>query len=163
MIHILEKGEKADPLWGIGTEIITDDMIEALQQGKRLYLSVNDEYAVVIKKDGKRKTDKSEATDSDTISRQAAIDAIKNVDVVVLYHDGEPIDEAIEEAIEAVKRSVMASVENLQSAQHTSNNDCNGCKFVGCYDTDFPCANCIRKNKDYYAPERRTDERPDQT
>ena len=42
--------------------------------------------------------------------------------------------------------------------EHTSNNDCNGCKFVGCYDTDFPCANCIRKSKDYYAPERRTDE-----
>lgn len=60
---ILENGERADPLWGIDTEIITDEMIEALQQGKRLYLSVNDEYAVVIKKDGKRKTDKPEQTD----------------------------------------------------------------------------------------------------
>ena len=68
---ILEKGERADPLWGMDTEIITDEMIEALEQGKRLYLSVNDEYAVVIKKDGKRKTDKPEATDTDTISRQA--------------------------------------------------------------------------------------------
>lgn len=55
MIHILEKGEKADPLWGIEHETITDEMIEALQQGKRLYLSVNDEYAVVIKKDKNRK------------------------------------------------------------------------------------------------------------
>lgn len=54
MIHILEKGEKADSLWGMNTEIITDEMIEALQQGKRLYLSVNDEYAVVIKKDKNR-------------------------------------------------------------------------------------------------------------
>lgn len=69
MIHVLEKGEKADPLWGMDTEIITDEMIEALQQGKRLYLSVNNEYAVVIKKDGKRKTDKPEASDTDTISR----------------------------------------------------------------------------------------------
>ena len=70
MIHILEKGEKADPLCGIDTEIITDEMIEALQQGKRLYITVNNEYAVVIKKDGKRKTDKPEETDTDTISRQ---------------------------------------------------------------------------------------------
>lgn len=29
--------------------------------------------------------------------------------------------------------------------------DCNGCKFVGTYDTEFPCANCKRKTKDYYA------------
>lgn len=62
MIHILEKGEKADPLRGMEKEIITDEMIEALEQGKRLYLSVNDEYAVVIKKNGKRKTDKREQT-----------------------------------------------------------------------------------------------------
>jgi len=77
---ILEKGERADPLWGMDTEIITDEMIEALEQGKRLYLSVNDEYAVVIKKNGKRKTDKPEATDTDTISRQAVVEAIENTD-----------------------------------------------------------------------------------
>ena len=73
---ILEKGERADQLWGMNTEIITDEMIEALEQGKRLYLTVNDEYAVVIKKDGKRKAGKPEAIDTDTISRQAVLDAI---------------------------------------------------------------------------------------
>ena len=31
--------------------------------------------------------------------------------------------------------------------------DCTGCRFVGTYDTEFPCANCVRKNKDYYDPE----------
>lgn len=31
--------------------------------------------------------------------------------------------------------------------------DCTGCEFVGWYDTDFPCVNCIRKNKDYYTLE----------
>jgi len=71
---ILENGERADPLWGMDTEIITDEMIEALQQGKRLYITVNNEYAVVIKKNGKRKTDKPEATDTDTISRQTDSD-----------------------------------------------------------------------------------------
>ena len=73
---ILEKGERADQLWGMNTEIITDEMIEALEQGKRLYLTGNDEYAVVIKKDGKRKAGKPEAIDTDTISRQAVLDAI---------------------------------------------------------------------------------------
>lgn len=34
--------------------------------------------------------------------------------------------------------------------------DCNGCKFVGTYDTEFPCANCSRKTKDYYAKEEPT-------
>ena len=32
--------------------------------------------------------------------------------------------------------------------------DCSGCGFVGTYDTEFPCANCVRKdNKDYYDSE----------
>lgn len=31
--------------------------------------------------------------------------------------------------------------------------DCTGCRFVGMYDTQFPCANCVRKNKDYYDSE----------
>lgn len=46
---ILEKGEKINTLWGMGTEYITDKEIEALKNGKKLWLSVNDEYAVVIK------------------------------------------------------------------------------------------------------------------
>lgn len=30
---------------------------------------------------------------------------------------------------------------------------CTGCRFVGMPDTKFPCANCLRKNKDYYDSE----------
>ena len=37
--------------------------------------------------------------------------------------------------------------------------DCNGCKFVGAYDTEFPCANCSRKTKDYYAKDEPQTER----
>ena len=37
--------------------------------------------------------------------------------------------------------------------------DCNGCKFVGTYDTEFPCANCSRKTKDYYAKDEPQTER----
>ena len=46
---ILEKGEKAESLWGMGIEYITDEEIEALKSGRKLWLLVNDEYAVVIK------------------------------------------------------------------------------------------------------------------
>ena len=47
---ILEKGERADPLYGRQDEIITDAMIDALKAGKRLYIDVNHEYAIVIKR-----------------------------------------------------------------------------------------------------------------
>lgn len=44
------KKEKRQTLCGgLGTEYITDKEIEALKSGKRLWLSVNDEYAVVIR------------------------------------------------------------------------------------------------------------------
>ena len=83
----------------------------------------------------------------DTISRQAAIDVLDKNHILGRGDLNEVLDHIVDR------------LEKLPPAQpeHTSNNDCNGCKFVGCYDTDFPCANCIRKNKDYYAPERRTD------
>lgn len=35
-------------------------------------------------------------------------------------------------------------------SKSTLRTDCTGCRFVGSYDTEFPCANCVRKNKDYY-------------
>ena len=49
---ILKKGERAEPWWGMQTEYITDEQIEALKNGRRLWLSVNDEYAVVIRYKG---------------------------------------------------------------------------------------------------------------
>ena len=52
---ILEKHERADQLYGSQTEIITEEEMEALKQGKRLYISVNMEYAVIIKYRGKNK------------------------------------------------------------------------------------------------------------
>lgn len=36
----------------------------------------------------------------------------------------------------------------------TLQTDCTGCRFVGLYDTEFPCANCSRKTKDYYSAEQ---------
>ena len=46
---VLEKGERADPLYGLQEETITYDDMMALRDGKRLYIEVMDEYAVVIK------------------------------------------------------------------------------------------------------------------
>ena len=49
-MRILKKGEKAYPCYGIETEYITDEMIEALKKGRRLYTVIQDgEYALVIK------------------------------------------------------------------------------------------------------------------
>ena len=79
---------------------------------------------------------------TDTISRQAAIDAIRastskytGFMEMEMYTD----DDAVE------------AIEDLPSAQPVIT--CDGCKFVGTYDTDFPCRNCIRREKDYYAQE----------
>lgn len=38
--------------------------------------------------------------------------------------------------------------------QSTLRTDCTGCRFIGTYDTEFPCANCTRKSKDYYDAEQ---------
>lgn len=54
---ILKKGEKADSCYGIETEYITDEMIEALKEGKRLYTTINGEYALVIKYRKREKKD----------------------------------------------------------------------------------------------------------
>ena len=55
MMFILEKGERADPMYGLQKEYITEEDIEALKNGRRLYIDVNNEYAVVIKyKKGKK-------------------------------------------------------------------------------------------------------------
>ncbi len=55
-MDILENGERADQKYGTLRKYITEEMIEALKQGKRLYINVFDEYAIVIKyKKEKRK------------------------------------------------------------------------------------------------------------
>ena len=79
----------------------------------------------------------------DLISRQAAIDAIRastkkytGFMEMEMYTD----DDAVE------------AIEDLPSAQPVIT--CDGCRFVGTYDTDFPCCSCVRREKDYYEPER---------
>ena len=82
-------------------------------------------------------------SDEDLISRKAAIDAIRastskytGFMEMEMYTD----DDAVE------------AIEDLPSAQPVIT--CDGCRFVGTYDTDFPCCSCVRREKDYYEPER---------
>lgn len=42
---------------------------------------------------------------------------------------------------------------DLEVTRNSLRTDCTECRFVGWYDTDFPCVNCVRKNKDYYDSE----------
>lgn len=49
-------------------------------------------------------------------------------------------------------RKEWTDVKALPSAQPVIT--CDGCRFVGTYDTDFPCCSCVRREKDYYEPER---------
>ena len=53
---------------------------------------------------------------------------------------------------EKLYKRIMDAID--ESRVDTPQTDCNGCKFVGWYDTEFPCVNCIRKNKDYYTSEQ---------
>ena len=80
-------------------------------------------------------SENGELNDGDLISRKAAIDIVEK----------------------AFVRGLLATpdLRKLPSAQPeaTRNNDCNGCKYVGYYDIDFPCASCVRKDQDYYESE----------
>ena len=50
------------------------------------------------------------------------------------------------------KIAYKSQIDDLPTAQPVIT--CDGCRFVSTYDTDFPCCSCVRREKDYYAPER---------
>lgn len=58
MMQILEKGERADRCYGLYTEELTDEELQALIDGKRLYMTINyGEYAVVLRYKGKKSSE----------------------------------------------------------------------------------------------------------
>lgn len=59
----------------------------------------------------------SEGQEGDTISRKAAIDAIKNADVCVAWDDGTDDYDLADITIRATKGSVIKCIEELPSAQ----------------------------------------------
>ena len=63
-------------------------------------------------------------------------------------------DRDIYKRIERFFQDIMNEADALQTDSEITRTslrtDCNGCRFVGTYDTEFPCTNCTRKNKDYY-------------
>ena len=83
---------------------------------------------------------------NDCISRQAAIDALGEEPEVWIKED----DYA--RGLSNQWRYDVTALKAVQSAQPVIT--CDGCRFVGTYDTDFPCCSCVRREKDYYEPER---------
>ena len=77
----------------------------------------------------------------DLISKQDAIEIIKNR--IEKSEVGESVDHD----------KVIADITSFPSAQPFVLT-CDGCKYVGTYDTDFPCSGCIRREKDCYEQER---------
>lgn len=49
--------------------------------------------------------------------------------------------------------SKKLSAENLGQPSLHPTIACMGCRNIGTRDTDLPCRNCIRKERDYYEPE----------
>lgn len=89
----------------------------------------------------------------DCISRHGAIDAIRAMQTYKLF--------AGDDLILVDQAGAQAELMMLPPAEPQVLT-CDGCRHVGTYDTDFPCSMCIRREKDYYAPERRTDENNNQ-
>ena len=65
-------------------------------------------------------------------------------------------DDCLDNPLNKVKGSKRL-LKGYHEKEDEPQKDCNGCKFVGTYDTEFPCANCSRKTKDYYTKDEQTD------
>ena len=75
------------------------------------------------------------------ISSQDAIEIIKNR--IEKSEVGESVDHD----------QVIADITSFPSTQPFVLT-CDGCRYVGRYDTDLPCSGCIRREKDCYEQER---------
>ena len=71
-------------------------------------------------------------------------EAIKKITHVKYCYAYEGDYEAFDMAIEALSADRPTEKQPIT---------CDGCKYVGTYDRNFPCSSCIRREKDYYVPE----------
>lgn len=85
---------------------------------------------------------------NDPVERAAVIDVIEKYD----FDFPEYMKRFVTELRDAMKEDLKDDITNLPSAQPVIT--CDGCRFVSTYDTDFPCCSCVRREKDYYEPER---------
>ena len=60
------------------------------------------------------------------------------------------IMEQIERQADTPQTEQTEPKKDLEITRNSLRSDCTGCRFVGWYDTEFPCVNCVRKNRDYY-------------
>lgn len=84
----------------------------------------------------------------DLISRQDAIDALGES----IYYEPNMDGKMKGFDLNDWKWHIANVLSALPSAQPVLT--CDGCRHVGTYDTDFPCNGCVRREKDYYDPER---------
>ena len=85
------------------------------------------------------------------MTREEAVKMLQATRLMLMDGANQPISDlyyALDMAIEALEQTENCSEKPNNCEPQT---DCNGCKFVGTYDTEFPCATCSRKTKDYYA------------
>ena len=80
---------------------------------------------------------------SDLIERQKAMDAVKDADVCVFYSDNQSIDDVLDYVIRATKGSVIASIEQLPSAQP---------EIIRCKDCENWIPGYITDNDDFIPP-----------
>lgn len=75
--------------------------------------------------------------------------------ISVVSYDGESVDIKLHRKTDQYKEWWLADTPQFDSGipKNALRSDCTGCRFVGAYDTQFPCVNCVRKNKDYYDSE----------
>ena len=69
------------------------------------------------------------------------------------YDSGDIGADTLAESVEKYRRADTPHTD-AEIPKNALRSDCTGCRFVGTYDTVFPCANCVRKNKDYYDSEQ---------
>ena len=69
------------------------------------------------------------------------------------YDSGDIGADTLAERVEKYRRADTPQTD-AEIPKNALRSDCTGCRFVGTYDTVFPCANCVRKNKDYYDSEQ---------
>ena len=87
--------------------------------------------------------ERTETHACDSISRQAAIDVVKNTDVMVAFTDGISAEDAADLAIRATKASVIDSIEDMVAKDtNVPNNDCISRRAVLAALTDISYNHC---------------------
>ena len=119
-----------------------DSLIKIIQDEGRshledLILETVHRYGIEVNKEELIKALKYDRNQYESGYLDAVVDAITMVNSLSKgEHDAETLAGMIVDALSRMKPA--------------TERPCDGCKFSGSYDDEFPCNHCIRKNQDYY-------------